>query len=355
MIWIFYVPFLITSVLILMSGRRNGFVVAQLFVVTSIFALLAGTRYGDNDYSNYADIFKAIPYLDGFDLASVEEIHGEIGYLFTASIAKTFGFNHQGFLFLIAATTVAFIALATWRLSYFPLASMLFYYSHVFLLREMMQIRAALAIAIMLLAFSLHGNFKRIAGILGASLFHSGALIVLPFYLLVQKLDFNWKSYLPVFLFALSVSTVGVAQPLTALLAEIGLLPAAVATYVGWDIYNARLNVLTNPVTWKAFFILYCLRKVTNEELGSAIGLLRNLYASGLLVFLCFADFAILAGRLSTFLFLGEAILLSWALFYQRNRNIGILICILASLAQLSLNLLLNNVHQQYDLYFLAI
>jgi hypothetical protein len=327
-----------------------------VLVVACVLSLLASTRYADNDYFNYEEMFSQVPDVWSFSSAAISEIHGETGFLLLMSVAKTIGFSFQGCLALIATVTVALVAVATWRLSYFPLASMLLYYSHVFLLREMMQIRAGLAVAVIIFTFSIsEGIWKRIVAILLAATFHSGALIVLPFYLFFQKRVFRWRLFLILFFVALAFSVVGVAKPLTDFLASVGVLPAAVAQYVGWEGYNDRINVLVSPVTWKAFFVLYALRNVTEKELGRSLGAIRNLYACGLIFFLSFSDFAILAGRLSTFLFFGESILLAWALFYKKDKVRGFGLCVAIAFAQLTLNLYLNGIHSEYDLYFLSI
>jgi hypothetical protein len=354
--WLFYIPFGIIAFLSAVAGRRRNFVIVQVLVVACVLALLAGTRYGDNDYANYGEIFYQVPELADFSLDAVSEIHGETGFLFLASTAKTIGLSFQSFLMIIAIASVGLVGAATWRLSYFPLVSMLLYYSHVFLLREMMQIRAGLAVAVVLIFFSFtEGFLKRFVGILFASLFHGGALIILPFYVFVHVVKYRWRLFLLVFLIAMAFSVVGVAKPLTELLASMGILPSAVAQYVEWEGYNARINALLSPVTWKAFFVLYSLKAVTDEELGRTLAVIRGIYACGLIVFLSFSDFAILAGRLSTFLFFGESVLLAWALFYKRDKRYGFALCLLIAFMQLTLNLYMNEIHEEYNLYFLAV
>jgi hypothetical protein len=347
MTWIFYLVLGSLLGLTLLAGRRRALVQWQLYTIVIVLALVAGLRYGDFDYVNYAEIFADVPAFSELSLDAISGIHGEWGFLALVSLAKGFGIGFTGFLLLLAFATVALVAFSTYRLSYVPLASMVFYFSHVFLLREMMQIRAALAVAVVLFAFSLSpGMLKRSAVIAMAALFHAGAAIILPFYWLLSKKEFAWRTFVILLVFGLLISVVGLGKPITHFLAAQGVLPAAVETYIGWDEYNGRLSTLGNPVLWKAVLILYLLRRTPNEELGEAVGVLRNLYAAGVLLFLCLSDFAILAGRLSTFLFLGEAILVSWAFFYRRtNLRWGMIFGVIV-LAQLSMDILVTGVHQ---------
>ncbi|NHQ85977.1 EpsG family protein [Iodobacter sp. HSC-16F04] len=354
MLWLFFVPFIylcVLACLVNLDKKYTNFYLALIFLLLSFFA---GLRSVDADYAVYADIFNEIPYINTFSLSTTTDIHGEIGFLFFGSIVKSLGLGFESFVFLCALVSVSLVVLSAKKLSYNPVLSLLFYFSHVFLLREMIQIRAALAVAIVLFSFSISISvWKRVVFILFSTLFHSGAIIIIPFYLLLRKTVFKWDVFLLIFGVSLLASNVGVAKPLIHLLTNVGLLPQAVANYVEWDLYNYHLSTFTNPVVWKAVIVLYFLRNFDRTQLGDSLYVIRNIYASGLIFMLLFSDFAIIAGRISTFLFFGEIMLISWAFLYKNRKFSAVLLVVLLSLMQLTLNLYVNESHQGYQLILL--
>ncbi|HFM1233944.1 TPA: O75 family O-antigen polymerase, partial [Escherichia coli] len=92
------------------------------------------------------------------------------------------------------------------------------------------------------------------------------------------------------------------------------LLPTAISNYVGWEEYDYRVSIFTNPVFIKGVFLIVLMHKyVLSDIKNEKIIVLYNLYVLGVLAMVALSGMAILSGRLSSFLTLGESILIVYA------------------------------------------
>lgn len=90
--------------------------------------------------------------------------------------------------FLLLFITPAYIFFIQ-KISLIPILSLVFYLSHAFIVRDLIQIRAGLAVSISLYSIiKFKGNKSIITGVLFASLIHSGALIIALCYPFFQKI-----------------------------------------------------------------------------------------------------------------------------------------------------------------------
>ncbi|MND36923.1 hypothetical protein D3C87_886890 [compost metagenome] len=358
MLWFFFALLTLIFIFSLLSLRQSHHPIgAALHIyICVVIILFAGLRGGDRDFFVYQEIYEATPLINDFSLEFVRNIHGEIGYLLLSSLLKSIGLGFNFFLLAIATLSVSLIAVSTYRLSPIPLLSMAIYFSHFFILREMMQVRAGLSIAILLYFLSSYKNiFLVFLGVIIASLFHSGALIIIPFLPFLNNRAFiSFKLYLCTFILCVILGNIGFLNILLTYFSDIGLLPKAINNYIGWSLYDYKLPVFTNPVTWKAIFIIYIMGKIESEVIGSFVNRLRILYSYGLLFMVLFSDMAILAGRLSTFLFCAENILIVWALtFCAKKKHITILGGGVIAFMQLAYDLMILRYHDDYRVFFL--
>ncbi|EAQ6900007.1 EpsG family protein, partial [Salmonella enterica] len=132
------------------------------------------------------------------------------------------------------------------------------------------------------------------------------------------------------------------------------LLPDAVANYIGWEEYDYRINIFTNPVFIKGVMIVFLMKKyikinINNEK--DKVVILYNLYVLGVLAMVGLSEMAILSGRLSSFLTLGESILIVYGLFYKRNISVGFVFFLLLTFIQMGYDLLISNVHPKLSLF----
>ncbi|WP_308811412.1 hypothetical protein [Salmonella enterica] len=93
----------------------------------------------------------------------------------------------------------------------------------------------------------------------------------------------------------------------------------------------------------------YIKLNINNEK--DKVVILYNLYVLGVLAMVGLSEMAILSGRLSSFLTLGESILIVYGLFYKRNISVGFVFFLLLTFIQMGYDLLISNVHPKLSLF----
>lgn len=355
MFWIYYSILCICVCMALLPVRsKDGMALFVLFFLFVILVVFSGLRSGDRDFLEYQRVYELTPEIMDFTIQKVDDLHGELGYIILSSLVKSAGFSFNLFLILISIISLSLFFISSYRLSLIPVLSVAFYFSHFFILREMMQIRAGVAISIILFSFSVSNRiWAQLVGVLLASLFHSASLIFIPFLLIIRMPRFNWLYFIASITVAFLLSAFGFLNFLLEVLSDRSILPQGVSLYMGWSLYDYRLPILTNPVVWKSIIILYLLRNKGADILGFNLHMLRNAYAAGLFLMICFSDMAILSGRLATFLYCAEPILIVWALFHARNEVFASLFFYLIIVSQLIMDLEISGVHEGYKPFFL--
>lgn len=283
-----------------------------------ILALVAGLRYGDRDYYNYVDIYESSTKL--FTEFDATDIHGEPGYLLINRICKTVGIGTVG-LFMIMSFSSVTLSLNFFR-KYSPyfLVAVLIYFSHVFLLRDMMQIRAGLAASMSLYALPYIERRRFLPFFLiliSAALIHAGVLVLIPIYFVYPYYLRHQSSvkYLVALGFVLGVIfSAGVIQYLITTFLNI----PAVTIYLEDPEYFSTLGLL-NIVLVKNL-ILFCLLIYYRKDIEEKVvhfDVFLLCFAFGVFWLSAFNNFAILAARLATYFSNVEHILLP-ALFLTR-------------------------------------
>ncbi|EBS7177085.1 EpsG family protein, partial [Salmonella enterica subsp. enterica serovar Rubislaw] len=326
-----------------------------MFMLVVLMILMSGLRVNDSDYLEYNKMYNEVPSLYNFTLSAIKDIHGEIGYLFLSSFFKTFDLPFQFFLFFIASLSLMLTYFSFKKASIIPILSLVFYLSHAFIVRDMIQIRAGLAVSMSLYTIVTYKkNRNVIAGILLASLIHSGAIIIAICYPFIRKRYLSLRKIFSLFLVALIFSYLHGLDFILNTLIHYNLLPDAVANYIGWEEYDYRINIFTNPVFIKGVMIVFLMKKyikinINNEK--DKVVILYNLYVLGVLAMVGLSEMAILSGRLSSFLTLGESILIVYGLFYKRNISVGFVFFLLLTFIQMGYDLLISNVHPKLSLF----
>jgi len=155
-----------------------------LFLVICSLSIIAGLRFGDKDYLNYIKYYEWVKPLNSFDFSELKNV--EIGYLLLNSTYKFFGFNYK-YVFLTISFLSLFLFFIHVKNYKYRFSALLIYFSHLYLLRDLIQIRAGLAANILL--FSLNYLEKRnlmkfLFIVFLASLFHYSALFFILLYML---------------------------------------------------------------------------------------------------------------------------------------------------------------------------
>jgi len=286
-----------------------------------ILALLAGLRYGDRDYFSYLDIYDSVSRLfQDFDNTGV---HGEPGYILLNRICKTLGLGTVGLFMIMSFSSVALSLNFFRKYSPYFLVAVLIYFSHVFILRDMMQVRSGLAASISLYALQYIGRRKLIPFLLiilvGAS-FHSGVLVLVIAYVAYPFYIKRPKSLIYLVVLGFILGVVLKASLIEYLITRFFNIPA-VSVYLGNEEYFASLGLL-NLVLIKnliLFGFVFYYRAQIKDAVANFDTLLLCL-ALGVFWLSAFNNFAILAARLATYFANVEHILLPALFFTKINR-----------------------------------
>jgi len=287
-----------------------------------LLVALATFRIGDRDFSNYVDVFKDVP--DLIEGGGARDIHGEPGYLFLNSLFKTIGLSYRWVFFATSFASV-FLALHFFRTNtrYFLIA-LIVYFSHTFLLRDMMQIRSGVAASISLYSFKY--LYKRsflpfLTLIVGAATLHAGVLVFILGYFIYPLFRENYKRMTWLVFSGFALGLIFNQSLISFVFTNILHIPA-VAIYILDPQYFASLG-LFNPVLIKNLLLFYFVMK--NRDILSQ----QVPYFDAMTVFLVFGifwlsafnNFSILAGRIATYFTNGELILVP-SLFYTKYNKI---------------------------------
>ncbi|MBY7825780.1 EpsG family protein [Vibrio fluvialis] len=163
-----------------------------LFSLSLILILAAGLRTGgDPDYANYLDIYLK---------SQTEAVSVEPFYLYLNKLFYKLNIPFEFLIFIIAFLSIGIKAVVFYKKSPYYLSSLLIYLFTIFVQFDSIAIRQGLAISLVMLAFMfVERKSLSIPILLGASLFHVSALIVLPMLFMVnieykKKLVFTFYS-----------------------------------------------------------------------------------------------------------------------------------------------------------------
>lgn len=266
---------------------------------------------------------------------SLDEFHRtylgyqEIGFYLLSSIIRSLTGNVHVYFTVVSALSLTFLFLSLRKYSVYPLIGLLVYLSRFFMGREMMQIRAGLAISIVVFALQFIEKQKLkyfIFFVLLASSFHLSAILILPVYWM-SKLEITPKRVLMMVVCAYAIAafaSVFVVSWVTDFFDMAGLGSA----YTSEDSSYSQGKGLANPMIYYQTLVL--LLYTFNERKLAAVCpcymTIRNGYLYSTILLVALSAFGTLSGRTSTifatfevfilpsliFLFQGWKKLLAW-------------------------------------------
>lgn len=134
------------------SSRETNITVLAVVVVVAM--LFSGFRWdSDVDHMEYASIFHDTPLLRDFSPEAIRDLYGEPGYLFISSVFRSLGFEFFALSFVSAAFSIISKALVIRRFARSAGLVLCLYFCVHFITIEFIQIRWAIASALIVLAF----------------------------------------------------------------------------------------------------------------------------------------------------------------------------------------------------------
>jgi len=264
-------------------------------IILSIITIITIFRYGIGvDYFNYETLYQNTKTLFKSDFWQHIH-HGEPGFVVLCSLFKTIGFNFTFFNIVFSFVIMFFYSKFIIEKSFYPVTSILVFYSLYFMTYPFSTIRQAFAI-ILFLYYSLEFLYEKqythyFISIIILSLFHYSILsmIILP---LVIKFKLNNYSFL-IFLI------VGVLFPLKFFVSTI--LPYSISQKVFIYLFA---GISWNAIIIRIVFALPIILFLTNDKLREYPYLyyFKQLYLWGLIFYFLFYNASNMASRISVYL-----------------------------------------------------
>lgn len=287
----------------------------------SLLALIAGLRYYTGyDFATYEEYYYATQTFQ----AVLENTVFEPGYLGLSFGFTQLGFHYPAFVLFMALVSLGLLTYFLYKHFPYPTVALSYYYARFYHLRDMAQVRSALASIILLFSipYLMEEKFwKFMLIIFAASMFHSGSvvfIVIYPLHKLIKKL--NLKNIIILFLLAM----------------VIGLLIQYPDIY-GWAIPGRYISYIvapsrmggpwyTNPIVFMQIMIFsagaYFIRTDSEYE-SKKIDVILKIYFLATLALIATNTLRVLGGRVSTFLATVEILLVPYLIF-QLTKNKGL-------------------------------
>lgn len=332
---------------------------------TALMIACAGLRAESvgRDYASYRIYFDASPDTAGAGFIgqwSRTMPFVDIAYVYFNSVIKIFGFRFEAFVFLVALIVVTLYAAFFWKHSRFSAIALTVYFSHAFLNKEMIQMRAGLASVIGLWAFHFWASDRKRRGgalMLLAIMTHLAIIVaVIPLVFFHFKWAVKpWYVLLTVLLAIVIGYNLSSSFSLFSLVERLALFQDSV--------YSNSVGIFSNVVTIKQLLILGLSCRFLlpgNDTLCPPVVKLCVIsYWVATLWIIAFNQFEILSARGASFLWIGEPLIIAQmvAAFYRdhslrRYRRIAAITAVCFALGTLVLDLNKKEVFDDYTTVF---
>lgn len=333
------IPFLMFSYLMLFSfaGLREAGVGADDFVYVSKFLEtpdISHWLFGNYSYS-YKSTFMEPLYL----------IYGAFIRLFT-----------DDYVFLFTGVAFLSVSLAVqnyYRYSHYIFLTLLLFFVHTFLYRDINQIRSGVAAAIGLFLIAQIHNRQHIkvwGTLCLASLFHIASFVLI-FAYIFSFFKVTRNRVIVAYFCALFLGLIGVSQVVFQVIPGGGILAEKLHNYTenGNYVNAVSLFDITNIKNSAIFFVIILFWKRL-EKVVPYFTTLVLFYLLAVGIRITFWDLGVLAARTSTFFAIVEVILIPYFIFIFRNKVFVTLLIILYAFLILYLNLFVKEGRNPYAL-----
>lgn len=239
--------------------------------------------------------------VDSYRLADLQ--YAEKGFYFLSSCIKTLTSNVHLYFTVISFVTIVFIAKSLNKYCVYPLLGLLVYISRFFIGRQMMQIRAGLAIAIVVWALQYiekreFWNFLII--VLIAFTLHHSVILILPVYWM-HKIPFSFKHIVYILFFSFVIAGVAsgfIVSHVTDFSSDMDLA----TTYTSETSQYTQGKGLLNPMLYYQSVVLllysYYGKKLSSQT--PSYETIRNGYLYSTVILIVLSSFGTLSARMST-------------------------------------------------------
>ncbi|MBK5145708.1 EpsG family protein [Budviciaceae bacterium BWR-B9] len=342
------------------SDEKGNLYLLNIVIITLFFiVIISGMRgkgVGADDY-NYIAFIRNTPELFKIKFDEIKGSTMEPGFTLLVSFLKMFSENVNFIFTSITAISVLLISISYYKFSRFYSFCILIYFSHIYLYREMTQIRAGIAYAIVLLGFYFLYNKRNnlfYLLVIISSFFHIStlaAIIIIPF----SKVINTRKRAIAIIFLAIVMSLGNVSNILISYASIYLSNSAQIQKYVLDSAGYVYSLDLFNPTTIKQFIFMFIVFIYWNDIVkitNSKIKILISSYVLSLFFLIAFSSLAVFASRIASIFSMIEPILIVQILLSQKDTSKRMAMMILFSIIYaliLCLNLEIKQVLGPYS------
>lgn len=285
-----------------LKGReRTNFLALFCALVAIIIGMRNPLMWSDSGvyYQEFVDIVKPLSEISSNDRP---QNYGEMGFFYLGVISKTLSNSSTFYFIFVSAITMLLLYFGIKKYSIFPFIA-LYVYLGRFVNRNTIQIRAAIAIAIVIwgtIYVTKRELWKYLLVVFIASRFHTSAYIACPLYFMsyvkIKRSYIYWGIFVSLIFAAYFGGTI------RDMVSQSDIANEWARSYIEEGSEKAYSNDLTNPVIWYQIIILFIwtfyeerLSKLTEHYYT-----IRNAYFYSTVILIVLCQYAILAGRTST-------------------------------------------------------
>lgn len=300
----FFVVFFIIAIAYIGAPKRD--VRYMLMLSCFVVAVLAGLRDPARwpDASGYMANFlfntKTL-----FTFSFLDRPYGftEFGFHFLGIIVKTFTGNGTIYFMFISFLTFLFIYLSLEKYGFYPLIGLAVYMGRFLIGRNYCQIRAGLAIAIIIYGtqyITKQKLWKFLLVVLIAYQFHHSAILALPVYFMNKVNIKHWHIYVGIGIAFIAAAFFG--ETIKDYVQGSDYINDMASSYVQEGSEKAYSQTLANPMIYYQVFILFVFTYLEDrlKKLTEHYYTIRNAYFVSCILLIVLVQYAILAGRTST-------------------------------------------------------
>lgn len=351
---LYYIVFFVLFYIIAIASENGSYKNKMAILIIAMLVLTwgAGTREGWPDTGSYAYDFIMAPSLTDMPAGAGPKFYVEKGFWYIGVVVKTLGITDVTiYLTVVAGLSLFFLYKSLREYCAYPLIGLCTYLARFFMGRQLMQIRAGLAYAIIIFAviYIYRKDWKRyFFWVFVAYLFHHSSLIAVPLYFICNwvHLTKKWIILFLVVSFGIAIFGQGIVHDFI----EDNSTDLDVESYTvagGNDNYVESLG-LKNPMIYyqTLLLLLYTFNEKRIATQDRYYYVIRTAYLYSTCTLLCFCTYKVLAGRTSSMFATFEFSIVPSLIFMfnKRNRTVAMVLIGLALTAILTMYLRQNSV-----------
>ena len=333
----------------------------SIFFYFSVFVLVAfsGLRnngVGADDVSYFNFFLHKTPDLYDWVFGdyeySLRQLYMEPGFVFVNSFLRVFTDNYI-FLFLTVSTLSVGIAAYNYKKysKYFFLTLVLFFV-HTYLYRDLNQIRSAVAAGLSLILISSINDRKHLKvwlTLLVAGSFHIASLSLF-FAYIASFFKITRKRVFFIYVVALVFGVFGASKIFIQVVPSTGFLAAKLYSYTENKNYANAISFFDVTNVKNSFILIMIL--VFWHRLKKVVPYFETIvlfYLFAVVIRVAFWDLGVLAARISTFFAIVEVVIIPYFIVLFKQKKLVYLIILLYAFTMLYMNLFLKDGRNPYD------